>query len=104
MDNSVKKVIQVWNYIRVSIYWWAVSLTITHSHTFSPSGMADFQYLATHNDPDGNQMSLYDKIILRKPEKKEFYDNPVPLFLPPPIFSRLDTAVDYYYRPDVLHR
>ncbi|KTG35578.1 hypothetical protein cypCar_00001784 [Cyprinus carpio] len=72
--------------------------------TYKFQGMADFQYLATHNDPDGNQMSLYDKIILRKPEKKEFYDNPVPLFLPPPIFSRLDTAVDYYYRPDVLHR
>uniref|UniRef100_A0A8C1LNL8 General transcription factor IIIC, polypeptide 5 n=1 Tax=Cyprinus carpio TaxID=7962 RepID=A0A8C1LNL8_CYPCA len=69
--------------------------------TYKFQGMADFQYLATHNDPDGNQMSLYDKIILRKPEKKEFYDNPVPLFLPPPIFSRLDTAVDYYYRPDL---
>lgn len=67
-------------------------------------GMADFQYLASHNGPDGNQISLYDKIILHKPEKKEFYDNPVPLFIPPPIFSRLDTAVDYYYRPDVHHR
>ncbi len=32
MDNSVKKVIQVWNYIRVYIYWWDVSLIITHSH------------------------------------------------------------------------
>ncbi|XP_056587235.1 general transcription factor 3C polypeptide 5 [Triplophysa dalaica] len=71
--------------------------------TYKFQGMADFQYLATHNGPDGNQMSLYDKIILRKPEKKEFYDNPVPLFIPPPIFSRLDTAVDYYYRPDVFH-
>lgn len=71
--------------------------------TYKFQGMADFQYLATHNGPDGNQISLYDKIILCKPEKKEFYDNPVPLFIPPPIFSRLDTAVDYYYRPDVLH-
>lgn len=71
--------------------------------TYKFQGMADYQYLATHNDPDGNQVSLYDKIILRKPEKKEFYDNPVPLFIPPPIFSRLDTPVDYYYRPDVLH-
>ncbi|RXN12904.1 bile salt-activated lipase-like protein [Labeo rohita] len=71
--------------------------------TYKFQGMADFQYLASHNDPDGNQMSLYDKIILRKPEKKDFYDSPVPLFLPPPIFSRLDTPVDYYYRPDVLH-
>ncbi|XP_051533042.1 general transcription factor 3C polypeptide 5 isoform X1 [Myxocyprinus asiaticus] len=71
--------------------------------TYKFQVMADFQYLATHNDPDGKQVSLYDKIILSKPEKKEFYDKPVPLFLPPPIFSRLDTPVEYYYRPDVQH-
>lgn len=71
---------------------------------FLTSGMADFQYLASHSDPEGNQVSLYDKIILRKPEKKEFYDNPVPLFIPPPIFSRLDMPVDYFYRPDVMHK
>lgn len=71
--------------------------------TYKFQGMADFQYLASHNNPEGNQVSLYDKIILRKPEKKEFYDNPVPLFIPPPIFSRLDMPVDYFYRPDVMH-
>ncbi|KAJ8346735.1 hypothetical protein SKAU_G00281360 [Synaphobranchus kaupii] len=67
-------------------------------------GMGDFQYLAVHTEADGMQTSLYDKILLRKPEKKEFFDKEVPLYIPPPIFSRLDNPVDYYYRPEVQHR
>ncbi|XP_060791409.1 general transcription factor 3C polypeptide 5 [Neoarius graeffei] len=72
--------------------------------TYKFQGLADFQYLAMHREADGSQISLYDKIILCKPEKKEFFDQPVPLFLPPPIFSRVDNLVDYYYRPDVVHK
>ncbi|MFT7817599.1 general transcription factor 3C polypeptide 5 [Arapaima gigas] len=72
--------------------------------TYKFQGMADFQYLAVHTHPDSTHMSLYDKIILRQPEKKEFFDMDVPLFIPPPIFSRLDTPVDYYYRPEIQHR
>ncbi|CAB1332806.1 unnamed protein product [Coregonus sp. 'balchen'] len=53
---------------------------------------------------DGSHTSLYDKIILRKPENNEFFEQPVPLFLPPPIFSRLDSAVDYNYRPEIQHK
>ncbi|XP_010892267.1 general transcription factor 3C polypeptide 5 [Esox lucius] len=72
--------------------------------TYKFQGMADFQYLAVHSAKDGSQTSLYDKIILRKPENNEFFEQRVPLFLPPPIFSRLDTAVDYYYRPEIQHK
>ncbi|KAI5091486.1 general transcription factor 3C polypeptide 5 [Silurus meridionalis] len=72
--------------------------------TYKFQGMADFQYLAMHREADGSQVSLYDKVILSKPEKKEFFDRSVPLFLPPPIFSRLDNPMEYYYRPDVVHR
>ncbi|XP_018588457.1 general transcription factor 3C polypeptide 5 [Scleropages formosus] len=72
--------------------------------TYKFQGMADFQYLAIHMRPDSTHMSLYDKIILRQPETKEFFDMDVPLFIPPPIFSRLDTPVDYYYRPEIQHR
>ncbi|TRY95146.1 hypothetical protein DNTS_003854 [Danionella cerebrum] len=71
--------------------------------TYKFQGMVDFQYLASHSNPDGAQESLYDKIILRKPETKDYYDRPVHLFLPPAIFSRMDTPVDYNYRPDVFH-
>ncbi|XP_058472508.1 general transcription factor 3C polypeptide 5 [Solea solea] len=69
--------------------------------TYKFQGMADFQYLAVHSDA-GKHSSLYDKIILRKSENQEFFDQPMPHFLPPAIFSRLDTPVDYLYRPDVL--
>ncbi|CAJ1070935.1 LOW QUALITY PROTEIN: general transcription factor 3C polypeptide 5 [Xyrichtys novacula] len=62
--------------------------------------MADFQCLAV-NVEGGKVTSLYDKIILRKSEKQEFFEKPMPFFLPPAIFSRLDTPVDYYYRPDI---
>lgn len=66
--------------------------------------MADIQYLAAHSASDKSWTSLYNKVILRQPEKKEFFDQDVPLFLPPPIFSRLDSSVDYYYRPDTQHK
>lgn len=66
--------------------------------------MSDFQYLAVHTQPDGTLMSLYNKILLEKPEQEEFFHQDLPLFIPPPIFSRLDTPVDYFYRPETQHR
>ncbi|KAM9324309.1 general transcription factor 3C polypeptide 5 [Gastrophryne carolinensis] len=67
-------------------------------------GMSDFQYLAFSCQPDGTRTSLYEKILLKKPEKAEFFHQDLPLYIPPPIFSRLDNPVDYYYRPTVSHR
>ncbi|XP_012685532.2 general transcription factor 3C polypeptide 5 [Clupea harengus] len=72
--------------------------------TYKFQAMADIQYLAAHSEPDKSWTSLYNKVILRQPEKKEFFDQDVPLFLPPPIFSRQDSTVDYYYRPDIQHK
>ncbi|XP_051906061.1 general transcription factor 3C polypeptide 5 [Hippocampus zosterae] len=68
--------------------------------TYKFQGMADYQCLAVHCQ-DGKHTSLYDKIILRKTEKQEFFKQPMPYFLPPAIFSRLDSPVDYFYRADV---
>ncbi|KAF3702269.1 General transcription factor 3C polypeptide 5 [Channa argus] len=68
--------------------------------TYKFQGLADFQCLAVHSE-NGEDTSLYDKIILRKTENKDFFEQPVPYFLPPAIFSRLDSPVDYSYRPDV---
>ncbi|NXF09697.1 TF3C5 factor, partial [Smithornis capensis] len=67
-------------------------------------GMSDFQYLAMHSGPDGKQTSMYDKVLMLKPEKEEFFNRELPLYIPPPIFSRLDTPIDYFYRPDIQHR
>lgn len=66
-------------------------------------GMADFQCLAVHSQ-NGKQTSLYDKIILRESKNQEFFEQPMPYFLPPAIFSRLDNPVDYFYRPDVFQK
>ncbi|KAM4634242.1 general transcription factor 3C polypeptide 5 isoform 2-T2 [Polymixia lowei] len=70
--------------------------------TYKFQGMADFQCLAVHSE-DGKHTSLYDKIVLRKSENQQFFEQPMPFFLPPPIFSRLDSPVDYFYRPDTHH-
>ncbi|KAG8447581.1 hypothetical protein GDO86_014910 [Hymenochirus boettgeri] len=67
-------------------------------------GMSDFQYLAFKRDPGGNPMSLYDQVLLKKPEKEEFFHQEMDLHIPPAIFSRLDSSVDYFYRPDINHR
>ncbi|KAM4662770.1 general transcription factor 3C polypeptide 5 isoform 2-T2 [Discoglossus pictus] len=67
-------------------------------------GMSDFQYLAFHCSADGSRTSLYNKVLLKKPEKEEFFHQEIPLHIPPPIFSRLDNPVDYYYRPNIHHR
>ncbi|RXM95785.1 General transcription factor 3C polypeptide 5 [Acipenser ruthenus] len=71
--------------------------------TYKFQGLADFQYLAVHTEAEGTQSSMYNKILLRRPEKKEFFDQEMPLYIPPPIFSRLDNPVDYFYRPDIQH-
>ncbi|XP_070844987.1 general transcription factor 3C polypeptide 5 [Chaetodon trifascialis] len=70
--------------------------------TYKFQGLADFQCLAVHSE-GGTDTSLYDKIILRKSENQEFFEKPMPYFLPPAIFSRLDSPVDYFYRPDIFH-
>ncbi|XP_075690826.1 general transcription factor 3C polypeptide 5 isoform X1 [Rhinoderma darwinii] len=67
-------------------------------------GMSDFQYLAFTGGSDGSPTSLYDKVLLKKPEKEEYFHQDIPLHIPPPIFSRLDNPVDYYYRPNINHR
>ncbi|KAM3874401.1 general transcription factor 3C polypeptide 5 [Diretmus argenteus] len=70
--------------------------------TYKFQGMADFQCLAVHSE-DGKHTSLYDRIILRKVENQQYFEQDVPFFLPPAIFSRLDSPVDYAYRPDSHH-
>nr|XP_019584487.1 PREDICTED: general transcription factor 3C polypeptide 5 isoform X2 [Rhinolophus sinicus] len=67
-------------------------------------GMSDFQYLAVHTEAGRGHTSMYDKVLMLKPEKEAFFHQELPLYIPPPIFSRLDTPVDYFYRPETQHR
>ena len=78
---------------------------VTGCRPSAPSpGLSDFQYLAVHTEPGGRQVSMYDKVLMLKPEKESFFHQELPLYIPPPIFSRLDTPVDYFYRPETQHR
>lgn len=74
------------------------------STIFKFQGMSDFQYLAIHTEAGGRHTSMYDKVFMSKPEKESFFHQELPLYIPPPIFSRLDTPVDYFYRPETQHR
>lgn len=74
------------------------------STIFKFQGMSDFQYLAIHTEAGGKQLSMYRKVLMLKPEKESFFHQELPLYIPPPIFSRLDTPVDYFYRPETQHR
>ncbi|XP_017704855.1 PREDICTED: general transcription factor 3C polypeptide 5 isoform X3 [Rhinopithecus bieti] len=66
--------------------------------------MSDFQYLAVHTEAGGKHTSMYDKVLMLRPEKEAFFHQELPLYIPPPIFSRLDAPVDYFYRPETQHR
>lgn len=66
--------------------------------------MSDFQYLAVHTEVGGVHKSMYDKVLMVRPEREDFFHQELPLCIPPPIFSRLDTPADYFYRPETQHR
>ena len=69
------------------------------------SAMADFQYLPMQKKDDGQYESFYDKIVLNKlTSYNEYFNRDVPLFMPPLLFSRVDTPCDFLYKPDIEHR
>ncbi|XP_045702330.1 general transcription factor 3C polypeptide 5 isoform X1 [Phyllostomus hastatus] len=74
------------------------------STVYKFQGMSDFQYLAVHTEEGGRHMSMYDRVLMLRPEKEAFFHQELPLYIPPPIFSRLDTPADYFYRPETHHR
>ncbi|XP_062815692.1 general transcription factor 3C polypeptide 5 isoform X2 [Anolis carolinensis] len=74
------------------------------STVYKFQGMSDFQFLAAQSCPGAPPQSLYDRVRLLQPEKEAFFMGRLPLYIPPPIFSRLDTPMDYYYRPETQHR
>ena len=66
--------------------------------------MMDSQYLPVITTPDGTVRSLRKEIIIDKIERKEWLNKDVPLFVPPPIFSRIDRPIEYAYRDAHGHR
>ena len=62
------------------------------------TALADFQYLPMIKNDKGEYESKVDQLVLKKMEPKSWLDAETPLFIPPPIFSRIDKPVDYCYR------
>ncbi|XP_077981401.1 general transcription factor 3C polypeptide 5-like, partial [Glandiceps talaboti] len=69
--------------------------------TYRFQGLADYQYLPVQKDEHGEMMSLKPTLLVDKMESSDVVlGRNVPLFIPPPSFSRIDVPLDYYYRPD----
>ena len=47
---------------------------------------------------DNTYVTLMEKLIVNALYDRSWLQKDAPLFLPPPIFSRIDNAVDYAYR------
>ena len=62
------------------------------------AGLADFQYLPMSKEKDGTYKSVLDQIHIQKLEPRTWLEKEAPLFLPPPIFSRIDNPMDYAFR------
>ncbi|GAB1606986.1 general transcription factor 3C polypeptide 5-like [Argonauta hians] len=83
--------------------------------TFRFQGMVDFQYLPMMSHPTttagGSESqgktfsSIFDKLVVNSPEDiKDWLKIDVPLFLPPIIFSRMDSPMEYLYKSEMQHR
>ncbi|XP_071111591.1 general transcription factor 3C polypeptide 5-like [Haliotis cracherodii] len=69
--------------------------------TYHFNAMADYQYLPVERRGDGSCRNLLPDLHLTGlTGREEFLSRDVPLFMPPMIFSRIDTPVEYLYRPD----
>lgn len=94
--------------------------------TYKFQSMCDFQYLPAKSNvkrvlpEDGGEFastasseapvekrnweSMTQQLFVGNLVSSSWLKQPVPLFLPPPIFSRQDTPVEYLYRPEPKHR
>lgn len=61
-------------------------------------GLSDFQYLPMTRLPDGTYSSIRQQVFITKLHTSSWMNEPSPLFLPPPLFSRFDRSADYSYR------
>jgi len=73
--------------------------------TYRFAGLCDFQYLPmekntvapTEENPD-KFVSIIDQVVPQKLATVDWLDGPGPVFMSPPVFSRMDVPVEYYFR------
>ncbi|XP_057370022.1 general transcription factor 3C polypeptide 5-like [Daphnia carinata] len=75
--------------------------------TYRFLGLCDFQYLPMVANTDTTRKELTDKfvsilelVVPQKLETLEWLEESAPVFMSPPVFSRMDLPVDYHFRKD----
>jgi len=74
------------------------------SKEYACAGMSDFQYLLADRDVDGTYKAINDQVYLTDLHSRTWLNEPTPLCLLPPMFSRFDHPVMYCYREPPVHR
>jgi hypothetical protein len=64
----------------------------------------DFQYLPMAKQEDNTYKPILDDLVLREITPRSWMKKEAPLFLTPPIFSRIDQPLEYCYRDGPKHR
>jgi len=75
--------------------------------TYKFTGLCDFQYLPMEKvapvPTDGKSdkfVSIIDQVVPQKLTTVDWLNGPGPVFMSPPVFSRMDVPVEYYFRKD----
>ncbi|EFX88540.1 hypothetical protein DAPPUDRAFT_310750 [Daphnia pulex] len=77
--------------------------------TYKFLGLCDFQYLPMAANTDGKEladkfMSILELVAPQKLESLEWLQEAdAPVFMSPPVFSRMDLPVDYHFRKDTVN-
>ena len=79
-------------------YSYRVEILGTVNTIYKFKNLCDYQYLPISNPHESGPISLYDDLVPKGLPDSSFLDNDVPLFLPPPFFSRFETIQKYCYR------
>ena len=71
--------------------------------TYKFKSLCDYQYLPLKRDAESGKMQsmiLHLKVDESTLQDKSFFTRDVPLFLPPPIFGRIDKPYSYQYKKE----
>merc|ERR1712071_172725 len=75
--------------------------------TYKFTGLCDFQYLPMEKidqsavKENGDLfVSIIDQVVPQKLTTVDWLEGPGPVFMSPPVFSRMDVPVEYYFRKD----
>jgi len=65
---------------------------------FRFNNLCDFQFLPMQKDADSKLVSIYPEVYFQNLVGSSWTEKEAPLFIPPAVFSRMDTPQEYQYR------